>query len=69
MPEDILRELDKVYGIGSGSSAAALLRSVAETRAKNLAEGVGGAFGFEEKTEEKTDVTEIDVPPPKWRRS
>src|SRR5262249_42668093 len=39
MPEDILRELDKVYGVAGANQAQELLKSVAEHQAKELAEG------------------------------
>jgi type IV pilus assembly protein PilB len=62
MPEDILRELDKVYGISGGNRAAELLKSVADNQAKQAVDGLDAA-GIE-KLEEKTDVMEVDASAP-----
>jgi len=62
MPEDILRELDKVYGIAGNNAAAELLKSVADSQAKAAVDGLD-ATGIE-KLVEKTDVTDVDASAP-----
>jgi type IV pilus assembly protein PilB len=56
MPEDILKELDKVYGVSGSGKAAEMLRSVTEA--------VPAADGSLEKMETKADVSEIDASAP-----
>ena len=58
MPEDIMKELDKVYGLAGGGKGEELLKSVAET-ALNI-----GSDEKLEKLETKTDVTEVDASAP-----
>ncbi len=60
MPEDILKELDKVFGVGAvGNQAADLLKNMAETAA-----ALPAADGSIEKIQEKTEVTEVDASAP-----
>jgi type IV pilus assembly protein PilB len=60
MPEDILRELDKCYGIAGSNQAQELLKSVHES--KELGD-LGDTAGIE-KLMEKTDVTDVDASAP-----
>ncbi|MBI4395564.1 MAG: Flp pilus assembly complex ATPase component TadA, partial [Elusimicrobia bacterium] len=62
MPEDILRELDKVYGIAGANTAQELLKSVAD-HAEEAAIAAGGDVTLE-KVDSKTDVTEVDASAP-----
>jgi type IV pilus assembly protein PilB len=64
MPEDILRELDKVYGAPGANKAAELIKGVTEQQAKEEASGEVKI----EKIEEKTDVTEVDASAPEVER-
>ncbi|MBK8575618.1 MAG: Flp pilus assembly complex ATPase component TadA [Elusimicrobia bacterium] len=57
MPEDILRELDKVYGISGSGQGAELLRSVTDA----VIPDVDGTLA---RMQEKTDVTEVDASAP-----
>jgi type IV pilus assembly protein PilB len=57
MPEDILRELDKVYGISGSGQGAELLKSVTDA----VMPDVDGTL---ERVQEKTDVTEVDASAP-----
>jgi type IV pilus assembly protein PilB len=57
MPEDILRELDKVYGISGSGQGAELLKSVTDA----VIPDVDGTL---ERMQEKTDVTEVDASAP-----
>lgn len=61
MPEDILRELDKCYGIAGSNQANDLLKSVAESQAKEME--LGDTAGIE-KLVDKTDVTDVDASAP-----
>ena len=61
MPEDILREIDKVYGITGSNQAQELLKSVQESQAKEME--LGDTSGIE-KLVEKTDVTDVDASAP-----
>jgi type IV pilus assembly protein PilB len=56
MPEDILKELDKVYGVGAAGKAEELLKSVTDSA---IPEGEGL-----ERIQEKSDVTEVDASAP-----
>ncbi|MBL0349399.1 MAG: type II/IV secretion system protein [Elusimicrobia bacterium] len=56
MPEDILKELDKVYGVGAAGKAEELLKSVTDSA---IPEGEGL-----ERVQEKSDVTEVDASAP-----
>ena len=58
MPEDIMRELDKVYGISGSGKGAELLKSVTDAAA------IPDVDGTLEKVQEKTDVTEVDASAP-----
>ncbi|MBK8872191.1 MAG: type II/IV secretion system protein [Elusimicrobia bacterium] len=58
MPEDIIRELDKVYGISGSGKGAELLKSVTDAAA------IPDVDGTLEKVQEKTDVTEVDASAP-----
>ncbi len=58
MPEDIIRELDKVYGISGSGKGAELLKSVTDAAA------IPDVDGTLEKMQEKTDVTEVDASAP-----
>ncbi len=60
MPEDIQRELDKVYGVAGANKAAELMKGVAEQQAK---EAESGEMKLE-KFEAKADVTEVDASAP-----
>jgi type IV pilus assembly protein PilB len=62
MPEDIVKELDKVYGVPGANKAQELLKSVADAQAKEAAAG-GGDITVE-KVEEKADVTDVDASAP-----
>ncbi len=62
MPEDIHRELDKVYGVAGSNKAQELLKSVADQQAKDMAEGLDSS-GIE-GMEQKTDVSELDASAP-----
>jgi type IV pilus assembly protein PilB len=57
MPEDILKELDKVYGISGSGQGAELLKSVTDA----VIPDVEGSL---ERVQEKTDVTEVDASAP-----
>ncbi|MBL0058455.1 MAG: Flp pilus assembly complex ATPase component TadA [Elusimicrobia bacterium] len=57
MPEDILKELDKVYGISGSGQGAELLKSVTDA----VIPDVEGSL---ERVKEKTDVTEVDASAP-----
>ena len=57
MPEDILRELDKVYGAMGANKAQELMRNVAEQQARDAESGDMKL----EKMDVKTDVTEVDA--------
>lgn len=57
MPEDIIRELDKVYGISGSGQGAELLKSVTDA----IMPDVDGTL---ERMQEKTDVTEVDASAP-----
>jgi len=60
MPEDILKELDKVFGIHDASNQAAeLFKNMADTAAS--LPDTEGSIG---KVQEKTDVTEVDASAP-----
>jgi type IV pilus assembly protein PilB len=61
MPEDILREIDKVYGLAGSNQAAELVKSVQDSQAKEM--DLGDTDGIEKFTE-KTDVTEVDASAP-----
>ena len=61
MPEDILREIDKVYGITGSNQAQELLKSVQESQAKDIE--LGDTSGVE-KLVEKADVTDVDASAP-----
>jgi type IV pilus assembly protein PilB len=62
MPEDIIRELDKVYGVPGANKAQELLKSVTDQQAKDQADGTGDMKL--EKMEEKADVTDVDASAP-----
>jgi type IV pilus assembly protein PilB len=57
MPEDIIHELDKVYGISGSGQGAELLKSVTDA----VIPDVDGTL---ERVQEKTDVTEVDASAP-----
>lgn len=61
MPEDILREIDKVYGISGSNQAQELLKSVQESQARDM--DLGDTSGVE-KLVEKADVTDVDASAP-----
>jgi hypothetical protein len=62
MPEDIIRELDKVYGISGSGQGAELLKSVTDA----VIPDVDGTL---ERVQEKTDVTEVDASAPEVEKS
>jgi type IV pilus assembly protein PilB len=62
MPEDILREIDKVYGIAGSNKAAEIMRGVSEQ-----VPAVDGDMKVEKMTE-KSDVTEVDASAPEVER-
>jgi type IV pilus assembly protein PilB len=58
MPEDLLKEIDKVYGVGAvGNQAEELLKSVEQA-------AIPEADGAIEKMEAKADVTDVDASAP-----
>jgi len=64
LPEDILRELNKVYGVGAGGNVSA------EDMVKGITEQVpdeSGSISLE-KVEEAVDVTEVDASAPEVER-
>jgi type IV pilus assembly protein PilB len=61
MPEDILRVLDKVYGIAGSDKAAEIMKSLADQKAQNP--NADGDMKIEKITE-KTDVMEVDASAP-----
>jgi type IV pilus assembly protein PilB len=61
LPEDILRELDKVYGVGAGVKAEEMVAGIGE----QIPEESGISL---EKVEEAVDVTEIDASAPEVER-
>ncbi len=61
MPEDILRELDKVYGIVGANKAAELMKGVNEAESQAITTDSDMKL---EKMMEKTDVTEVDASAP-----
>jgi type IV pilus assembly protein PilB len=68
MPEDILKGLEKVYGLVGSNHAAEILKSIAnkrQSRAGAVGPGEGLSFGA---MEEKTDVTEMDPFAPEVER-
>lgn len=62
LPEDILRELDKVYGAGAGVLAEELVRGIGEQIPD---ENAGISL---ERVEEAVDVTEVDASAPEVER-
>jgi len=64
MPEDILREIDKVYGVAGANKAAELMKGVTDQQA-NLPESGDMTL---EKLEQKSDVTEVDASAPEVER-
>ncbi|OVE76625.1 hypothetical protein BVX98_05445 [bacterium F11] len=61
LPEDILRELDKVYGVGSGVQSEELVKGITEQVAEE------GAISLE-SIEDAVDVAEIDASAPEVER-
>lgn len=62
LPEDILRELGKVYGVSSSVSAEELVKGITEQLPED-----GGNISLE-KMEEAVDVTEVDASAPEVER-
>ncbi len=63
LPEDILRELNKVYGVGAGGGVSA------EEMVKGIGEQIPDEGGISlEKMEESMDVTEVDASAPEVER-
>src|SRR5688572_26310248 len=63
LPEDILRELNKVYGVGAGGGVSA------EDMVKGIGEQISEEGGISlEKMEEAVDVTEVDASAPEVER-
>jgi type IV pilus assembly protein PilB len=64
LPEDILRELNKVYGVTSGSvSAEDMVKGITE----QVPDATDGSISLE-KLEEAVDVTEVDASAPEVER-
>jgi len=63
MPGDILREIDKAYGVAAPSMSDEALQDVAEQRTKEMLESLKDT-DLVERLEEKTDVTEVDASAP-----
>lgn len=63
LPEDILRELDKVYGVAAGVKAEEVFKDIQEQTAEE-----GGSQISLEKTEESVDVAEVDATAPEVER-
>ncbi|MFN0116894.1 MAG: GspE/PulE family protein [Elusimicrobiota bacterium] len=62
LPEDILRELNKVYGVTAGVSAEDMVKGISEQ-----IPGDDGGISLE-KIEESVDVTEVDASAPEVER-
>ncbi|HOW28163.1 MAG TPA: ATPase, T2SS/T4P/T4SS family [Elusimicrobiota bacterium] len=65
MPEDILREIDKVYGVVGANKAQELMKGLEEQRA---AEGTAEGEMKLEKMEQKADVADVDASAPEIER-
>lgn len=61
LPEDILRELDKVYGMGAGVQSEEMIKGITE----QIPEEGGISV---EKFEEQVDITEVDASAPEVER-
>jgi len=63
LPEDILRELNKVYGMNSSVSAEDMVKGITE----QIPDASDGSISLE-KMEEAVDVTEVDASAPEVER-
>jgi type IV pilus assembly protein PilB len=63
LPEDILRELNKVYGVSASVSAEEMVKGIGE----QIPDASDGSISLE-KMEEAVDVTEVDASAPEVER-